>query len=80
MHEHSNNPKKVSSNNDNKGNVFELKPEKWFFNMILVGLWQGENEIAAFVVSEEVWKDETQLLEIVNSIMLNTGNKVGRWL
>ena len=78
MLEHSQNPNKI--NDSNKDSIVEIIAEEFGFNLLLVGIWHGENELASFTVPYEVWKDETQLLEIVNSIMLNTGNKAGRWL
>ena len=62
-----------------KDKLIKVKPEKWFFGLILVSIWKGKTELAAFVVSKEVWQDKEQLLEIVNSILLNTINKTGQW-
>jgi hypothetical protein len=62
-----------------KNKLIKVKPEKWFFGLILVSIWKGKNELAAFVVSKEVWQDNEQLLEIVNSVLLDTINKTGQW-
>jgi hypothetical protein len=78
MHEHSNNPNKIDDSNKDK--LIELKAERWLLDLILVGVWKGENELGAFVVPMEVWKDESQILEIVNTVMLNTGYNTVRWL
>jgi hypothetical protein len=67
-------------NDSNKDKLIELKAERWLLDLILVGVWKGENELGAFVVPMEVWKDESQILEIVNTVMLNTGYNTVRWL
>ena len=78
MLEHSHNPNKI--NDSNKDSIVEIIAEEFGFNLLLVGIWHGENELASFTVPYEVWKDENQILEIVNSILLNSGKDVVKWL
>lgn len=75
---HLNSSDKFSDSDKDK--LIELRPEKWDNDKILVGLWQGENEIGAFVVSKEILKDETLLLDIVNSTLLISGYTTGQWM
>lgn len=63
-----------------KDKLIKVKPEKWLFGLILVSIWKGENELAAFVVKKEVWQDNEQLLEIINSVLLDSINRTGQWL
>ena len=78
MREHNNNLNKI--NDSTKDSIVEIIAEEFGFNLLLVGIWHGKNEIASFTVPYEVWIDESQILEIVNSILLNSGNDVVKWL
>ena len=77
MRKHSNSPKKVS--NSDKDKLIELRPERYFIGLILVGIWQGENELGAVIVPDEIWKNKDDLKLVVNEVLIKTLNKTGRW-
>lgn len=77
MRKHSNSPKKVS--NSDKDKLIELRPERYFIGLILVGIWQGENELGVVIVPDEVWKDKDDLKLIVNEVLIKVLNRAGRW-
>ena len=78
MRKHSNSPKKVS--NSDKDKLIELRPERYFIGLILVGIWQGENELGAVIVPDEIWKNKDDLKLVVNEVLIKTLNKTGRWM
>jgi hypothetical protein len=73
-------PTPPENKGQDKDNIVEIIAEELNTDLMLVGIWHGKNELAAFTVSFEVWKDESQILEIVNSILLNSGNRRVQWL
>ena len=77
MRKHSNSPKKVTDSDKDK--LIELRPERYFIGLILVGIWQGENELGVVIVPDEVWKNKDDLKLIVNEVLIKTLNKTGRW-
>jgi len=77
MRKHSNSPEKVS--NSNKDKLIELRPERFFTGLLLVGIWQGENELGVVIVPDEVWKDKDDLKLIVNEVLIKVLNRAGRW-
>ena len=77
MRKHSNSPKKVTDSDKDK--LIELRPERYFIGLILVGIWQGENELGAVIVSDEIWKNKDDLKLVVNEVLIKTLNKTGRW-
>ena len=78
MRKHSNSPKKVS--NSDKDKLIELRPERYFIGLILVGIWQGENELGAVIVPDAIWKNKDDLKLVVNEVLIKTLNKTGRWM
>ena len=78
MRKHSNSPKKVTDSDKDK--LIELRPERYFIGLILVGIWQGENELGVVIVPDEVWKNKDDLKLIVNEVLIKTLNKTGRWM
>lgn len=77
MRKHSNSPKKVTDSNKDK--LIELRPERYFIGLILVGIWQGENELGVVIVPDEVWKNKDDLKLIVNEVLIKVLNRAGRW-
>jgi hypothetical protein len=45
----------------------------------LVGIWQGKNRLATFSVSREEWEDRSQLLKIVDEMLLNREKQMLKW-
>lgn len=78
MREQSNNPNKIPNFDKDKG-IKVILGKPFIDDLRLVGIWQGKNRLATFSVSREEWEDRSQLLKIVDEVLLNREKQMLKW-